>query len=108
MHYLGRPDCILNDIPSIVQEMLDRGDAYGAAVVEGNANLAWLAADRPDEAIYRLQHARQVWNVRGFHLPDMFAFRDGMAISLYKGDGQAAWDLAETTWPIIQRSGLLR
>jgi hypothetical protein len=48
------------------------------------------------------------WTSRGYHVQHWYELIARTHIDLYTGDGGAAWERMEKTWPALARSGLLR
>jgi serine/threonine protein kinase/tetratricopeptide (TPR) repeat protein len=79
-----------------LRDALARGDVYATVIMRlGNANLAWLAADRPDVAAAQAHDATQEWSKSGFHLEHAYSLIARTHIALYEGDAAAAYASAD-------------
>ncbi len=67
-----------------------------------------LAADEPDTADRELRQTTSQWSREGYHVQHNDALWAVVQIALYRGDGAAAWNLIEQSWPALSRSLLLR
>ena len=67
-----------------------------------------LAADDPDTADRELRQTMSQWSREGYHVQHNDALWAAVQIELYRGDGQAAWNLIDQSWPALRRSLLLR
>jgi hypothetical protein len=92
-----------------VKEARERGDlllltSLGTIV----APHLHLAADRPDRALYELDETVAQLPAEGFHTQHMEAVFSRAHIHLYLGQGQAAVDLIDRSWPMLRRALQLR
>ena len=67
-----------------------------------------LAADEPDQARDELRRTMAQWSREGYHVQHNDRAGGALMVELYRGDGRAAWDLLERSWPALSRSLLLR
>ena len=106
--YLGRIADLSLKVPLAVKEARDRGDVFAATSLRlGLPNMIWLAADRPEEAHEQAADAMHIWTRAGFHSQHYFEIVARAQIDLYRGDGGAAMERVETTWPSLKSSFLL-
>ncbi len=92
----------------LLRDALDRGDVVAQlAARTGHGSLAWLLADKPDEARAQLAAATTA-------LPDGFTFGHALALiascnlALYTDDAAAGGRQLVEAWPELERIGLLR
>jgi eukaryotic-like serine/threonine-protein kinase len=67
-----------------------------------------LAADEPNTADRELRQTMSQWSRQGYHVQHNDALWAAVQIELYRGDGAAAWNLIDQSWPALRRSLLLR
>ena len=109
MAYLGELKEMSARIPAYLDDALARGDLYRATDFRaGPLNLIWLAADDPDTAQREADEGIKRWSQKGFHVQHYDHLIADSHISLYRGDGEAAWRRMETQWPDLEASLLLR
>jgi hypothetical protein len=74
----------------------------------GNANLAWLVDDTPDEAAREADAAIALWTRAGFHLQHWWHAYARAQTELYQGDAPAAAARLAACWPRLRAALLLR
>ena len=67
-----------------------------------------LAADQPDRASRELDDTLAQWTEDAFHIQNMAAVFSRAHIHLYRGDGTAALEHMNRSWPALQRALQLR
>jgi serine/threonine protein kinase/energy-coupling factor transporter ATP-binding protein EcfA2 len=106
--YLGHLASLSKRIPARLREARERGDLYAAiGHSTGLANLVWLAADDPDEALERSREALRRWSQKTFHVEHWWAMLAERQIDLYVGDAEAAYKRVTEQWPALSGSLLL-
>ena len=107
--HLGDLNEVRRILPSLKREARERGDLYALTNLSGYAStLLRLAEDAPDLAESELNEAMSCWSHRGFHLQHSSFFRARVAIHLYRGEADAAWNEVQKTWPLYRGSLLPR
>jgi serine/threonine protein kinase/tetratricopeptide (TPR) repeat protein len=95
--------------PILLDEARARGDLYAAMNLSSYImSIVRLAADEPDTADRELRQTMSQWSSEGYHVQHNDALWALVQIALYRGDGAAAWNLIEQSWPALRRSLLLR
>jgi hypothetical protein len=108
LYYLGEWREMARQTQPILRDAIERGDVVSQlAVSTGRSNLAWLFANRPEEARAQLSVA-EASLAPGFHLPHVFAIQAACCIDLYVGDVATAGARLDRAWPQIERVGALR
>jgi len=96
-------------LPSVLREAEDRGDLYGLIGLQTSlTNMAWLAADTPDEAERQVLDGMRRWSRRGYQIQHYQAWFAKVQILLYRGKGQEAYALVEEGWKALASSFFLR
>ena len=86
-----------------------RGDLYAVMNLSSYLlSIVRLAADDPDTADRELGQTMSKWSREGYHVQHNDALWAAVQVELYRGDGAAAWDLIDRSWPALRRSLLLR
>ena len=86
-----------------------RGDLYAVMNLSSYImSIVRLAADEPDTADRELRQTMSQWSREGYHVQHNDALWAAVQIELYRGDGKAAWNLIDQSWPALRRSLLLR
>ena len=107
--YLGGIRLLSSSVRERLHEAEGRGDRYAAICHSiGLPNLAWLAADRPDEARRVAADAMSKWSQRHFHVEHWWDTLAQAQIDLYAGDAKKALALVEERWKGLDSSLLLR
>ncbi len=107
--FLGRLRTVLDELPAVLRELVDRGDLYGECSLRSIVGyFALLAEDRPQEAETEIRRSSEQWTREGFHMQHLFQLIGRVETALYRRDGAAAWSLVEEAWPALVRSQLLR
>jgi len=106
---LGELSELRRRVPLLLDEAEERGDLYAATGLRcWRTNVAWLAADDPDEARRQVMEAQRQWSQKGFHLQHYYELLALVQIDLYAGDGRGAWRRIQERWAAFRRSLLLR
>jgi hypothetical protein len=93
----------------VLREAEDRGDLYGLIGLQTSlTNMAWLAADTPDEAERQVLDGMRRWSRRGYQIQHYQAWFANVQILLYRGKGQKAYALVEQGWKPLASSFFLR
>lgn len=109
MIFLGQLRKVHNELPAIVKDFMERGDIYAESTMRSVVN--WfmrLVMDQPEQAEEEIRRARQSWSQEHYHLQHYLQLIGHVEISLYRGDGLAAWDGMVEQWSPLMRSQLLR
>jgi len=107
--YMGKLREVGRRVPRLLDEAQARGDLYVVTSVgTGLPNMAWLAADDPDEAAERVRTAMAWRTQSGFHQPHYWKLLSEAQIDLYRGDDAAAYGRVAGAWPSIEKALLLR
>jgi tetratricopeptide (TPR) repeat protein len=78
-----------------LRDAIGRGEVLGSVIMRiGDANLAWLIDDRPDEAEREARAALSEWSSRGFHIQHQSGLAALVVVKLYVGDAVGAHALA--------------
>jgi hypothetical protein len=107
--FLGEVAEIGRRLPALIKEARERNDLYAVT----NLSLVIrtfvrLADDEPERARRELRQVMDDWSQQGFHVQHMNRLLDEVQISLYQGEGGAAWEQVTGHWPTLARSHLLR
>ncbi|MGO9464631.1 MAG: serine/threonine-protein kinase PknK [Isosphaeraceae bacterium] len=95
--------------PILLDQARARGDLYAAMNLSSYImSIVRLAADEPDAADRELRQTMSQWSREGYHVQHNDVLWAVVQIALYRGDGAAAWNLIEQSWPALCRSLLLR
>ena len=95
--------------PILLDRARARGDLYAVMNLSSYImSIVRLAADDPDTADRELRQTMSQWSREGYHVQHNDALWAAVQIELYRGDGAAAWDLIDRSWPALRRSLLLR
>jgi len=96
-------------LPSVLREAEDRGDLYRLIGLQTSlTNMAWLAADLPDEAERQVLKGMQRWSRRGYQIQHYQAWFANVQTLLYRKKGDEAQALLEQGWHALVRSLFLR
>jgi serine/threonine protein kinase/tetratricopeptide (TPR) repeat protein len=107
--YRGEIAELTRRFQSLDQEARDRGDRYMESTLGTYPGaIARLAADDPGEARQMAEEAIARWSQHGFHVQHLTHYYGHTYINLYEGQGAAAWERSERTWPAIRASLLPR
>jgi tetratricopeptide (TPR) repeat protein/tRNA A-37 threonylcarbamoyl transferase component Bud32 len=91
-----------------LRDALDRDDVVAQQSLRtGRSCMAWLVADRADDARDQLA-AAEATLAPGFHLPHVLAVQAAVNVDLYTGDVRGARARLEAAWPQIDRIGAPR
>jgi hypothetical protein len=71
-------------------------------------NIVWLAADQPEDGERHANDAMAGWSHKGFHRQHYTHIVARTQTRLYCGQAEAAWQLVAESWPIFERTHLLR
>lgn len=106
--YLGRIEELGRRVARQLVEAEGHGDLHAEiGCSTGVNNLAWLAADDPDQAARRGEHALSRWSHTTFHNQHWWNALGQTQILLYRGDGPAALRRITAAWPGLRSSLLL-
>jgi tetratricopeptide (TPR) repeat protein len=109
MTLLGQFDSLGALLPAAVREAEDRGDLYRLLGLQTSlTNMAWLAANAPDEAERQVEDGMRRWSRRGYQIQHYQAWFATLQILLYRGKGRDAMQLAEKGLDPLSRSFFLR
>jgi hypothetical protein len=106
--FLGEIREVSERLPGLLTAASERGNLCAATELRTRSNLVWLAADDPAEAHREVTEGMRRWSQRGFYRQHHNALLALTQISLYTGDGAAAWQQISEAWPALARSLLLR
>ena len=95
-------------LPALLAAAKDRGNRFFETELRTTMNLVWLAADEPDEGERQADEAMAGWSHQGFHRQHYSHVVARIQTALYRGDGAAAWDVAASNWPALERALILR
>ncbi len=106
--YQGRLGDLADRIPVRLRDAEGRGDLHAEiGHSTGLANLAWLAADDPDEARRRGEAAMAQWSQKTFHVEHWWNMLGQTQVDLYRGEGDAAYRRVTGEWSGLKGSLLL-
>jgi hypothetical protein len=105
---LGEVGDVARRLPALFAAALDRGNLYATTELRTRTNLVWLAADDPEGAQREITEVMRQWSHGAFHRQHYNSLFAQAEISLYTGDGGAAWERVTSEWPALARSLLLR
>ncbi|MBV8677410.1 MAG: protein kinase [Planctomycetaceae bacterium] len=109
LSHLGETAELSRRWPLLLKEARERGDLYAVMNLSTYLmSIVRLAAGAPDEARDELRRTMAKWSQEGYHVQHNDALWGALMVELYRGDGLAAWDLLERSWPALSRSMLLR
>ncbi len=95
--------------PILLDRARARGDLYAVMNLSSYImSIVRLAADEPEMAGRELRQTMSEWSREGYHVQHNDALWAAAQIELYRGDGKAAWNLIDQSWPALRRSLLLR
>jgi serine/threonine protein kinase len=95
--------------PTLLAEAKERGDRYAVTNLSTHImSIVRLAADDPATAHDQVEAAMGQWSQQGFHIQHHNALRARTDILLYKGAGEAAWNLMSAQRPKYAHSMLKR
>jgi hypothetical protein len=106
--FLGEIREVTRRMPMLVAAALDRGNLYATTELRTRTNLVWLAADDPEGARREITEAMRRWSHGAFHRQHYNLLLGQAEISLYNGEGKAAWERVTGEWPALSSSLLLR
>jgi hypothetical protein len=96
-------------VPALLAEAEQHGDLYLATCLRtGLPNLAWLAADEPEQARAQVAEGMRHWSKHGFHNQHYFNMSAEAHIDLYLGNPEAARARVLRDWPKLKSSLILR
>jgi tetratricopeptide (TPR) repeat protein len=109
LYHLGELVELRRRIPEHLKEAQDRGDLWAETNLRTRYTyVVCYADDDPEGATDHLQYAMARWTQKGFHLLHCSELFARAMISLYRGNGEDAWNVLEKTWPAMARSLALR
>jgi len=107
--YQGDVAELARRVPTLIEHAEARGNVYAATNLQiGLPNAAWLVADDVEGARRRVRDAMIRWSPRGFHVQHVAELLALVQADLYAGEGLAAYDRFETTWPVLRGAVILR
>ena len=96
-------------LPPILRDAEERGDLFMVTYLKTEISpRILLAQDRPDAAEEEALEGIGRWPFPGYHRQHQYALRTQVDVNLYRGDGQAAWELIRGQYDDLKRSMLLR
>lgn len=96
-------------VPVWLNEAQRRGDLSSATDMRcGLSNLAWLAADDPEQARAQAIRGLESWEHLPFFMPHYSCAVAIAHADLYASDGEAAYARMMRIWPYLESSFLLR
>jgi tetratricopeptide (TPR) repeat protein len=106
--HLGRISLLSSELEVQLLDAEARGDNYFLAVAaQGHQTLAWLAADRPDRALYWRDRVLSILPA-GFTVSHQMCTVSKTLVHLYRGDGHEALAAVESAWPNLRKLQFLR
>ena len=109
LYYRGEIGELGRRVPAMLAEAEQHGDLYLATCLRtGLPNLAWLAADEPQEARAQVNEGMRHWSKHGFHNQHYFNMSAEAHIDLYLGDPESARARVLRDWPQLKSSLILR
>jgi tetratricopeptide (TPR) repeat protein len=106
--YKGQLDELARRVPLRLRDAESRGDLHAEiGHSTGLANLAWLAADDPDEATRRGEATMARWSQKTFHVEHWWNMLGQAQVELYRGDGPQAYARVVEQWKGLKASLLL-
>jgi eukaryotic-like serine/threonine-protein kinase len=107
LFYSGELRQLAERLSDHLQDTLDCQNLFFAALLRLNiGNLAWLAADRPDDARRQIDEARPERTELSM-MQHYEALTAQLRLDLYLGQAAAAWRRMQDEWPWLARSGRL-
>jgi hypothetical protein len=92
---LGRYRQLCEQQREALRDAQARRDVFATVTMQiGAANLAWLVEDRPDLAHAALDASAEAWSPHGYHREHFWTLIARVALKLYTGNVQEAYDLA--------------
>ena len=107
--FLGDWAEIRRRLPAALEGFAARGDLYAETNVR--SRMAWVARlmqDQPAEARREATESIARWSHKSFHLQHYWQLTGLAEIALYEGQGVAAWETIEASWPQLTATHLLR
>lgn len=107
--FMGDLPAIARRVPDLIQHARERGNLHAECALRVRlSGLLSLAADEPDVAAAETREMMQRWSQDGFHLQHYNELYSLVNCALYRGDGAAALERMQTTWPRLAGSLLMR
>jgi len=106
--YLGELGEASRKMPSLLASARSRGNLYLATELCTRSNYVWLTADQPDEGERETVESIARWSQKGFHRQHYSALLARVQTSLYRGNGEAAWQLLTEQESGLRQSCLRR
>ncbi|MFO0891378.1 MAG: hypothetical protein U0790_19820 [Isosphaeraceae bacterium] len=95
--------------PVLLAQARERGNLYAAMNLSSYLmSIVKLAADDPAAAREGLRETAARWSRQGYHVQHNDALWAAVQTELYRGDGVAAWETLDRSWPLLRGSLLLR
>ncbi len=96
-------------LPPLLKDARERGDLFAETLLRlAPAMVVHLAADDPEGAQEEVDQAVAGWSQQGFHFQHYSAAYTQMHLTLYRGEGRAAWEFVRERWPALRRSLYIR
>ncbi|MBK7865117.1 MAG: protein kinase [Archangiaceae bacterium] len=109
LFYLGQLKTLCALLPEWLDDSVRRGDRFASTGLRtSHLSIAWLLADRPDEAQRHAALAMEQWPTRGYLAQHYYALVSSVAVDLYRGDPGSALRRMRDDWPRLSRAQLLR
>jgi serine/threonine protein kinase len=106
--YLGELGELSRRVDQHLYEAKEKADLYAGTVFRlGEANLAWLARDRPEQARQEALHAITQYSLKSAVVQTFQHLLAEVRIDLYEGLGAVAHARMSKGWPALHKSLLL-
>ena len=100
----GELAAVGRQLPDLLAEADERGNALAAANLRTRLGIVWLAADDPTACHREVERALRTWSQEGFHVVHYNGLISRCLADLYAGEDEAAFRRLIDTWPEVQRS----
>jgi hypothetical protein len=91
-------------LPAWREDARRRGDCFAGGLMCVHSYLPSLAADRPDDAEEFIRLALEEWCPGGGWVLTYWALYGRVEAALYRGEGQAGWELITRQWSGVTRT----
>ncbi len=109
LYYLGEIKELARCAETFLADAEQRGNRFADTIFRtGGVNVVWLAKDDVTGACHALTDALSEWPEEPFRTPHYLGMVAEGRISLYRGDGRAAWNGLMDKWPAFKATRLLR
>jgi serine/threonine protein kinase len=106
--YLGELGEVSRQVTALLANARSRGNLYIATELCTRCNYVWLAADDADGGEREAVGSIERWSQKGFHRQHYSAMLARVQTALYRGDGEAAWQLFAEQQSKLRRSLITR